>query len=192
MDKRTRILKEAAKLFAGKGFNETAASEIAQAADTAQGTVFYHFGTKQGILRQIYENMVIDYMEQLTIASEIGETGLENIRSIMEFHFRYAEENRAEFTVLHRDVPSHLDNDGNRCEIVKRNSEKSIGIIAAAIKRGIDDGSVRQDVNAENSAKILKAMLIGMTRMSNLHKVDFSSVLGTCIDFCDNALKSRG
>jgi AcrR family transcriptional regulator len=47
---RERILREAARLFAEKGFYGTSTREIATAADIRQPSVFHHFPTKDAIM----------------------------------------------------------------------------------------------------------------------------------------------
>ena len=47
---RQRILREAARLFAEKGFYGTSTREIATAADIRQPSVFHHFPTKDAIM----------------------------------------------------------------------------------------------------------------------------------------------
>ena len=62
--KREIILKTATILFAEKGFNETAISELAQMTNSAEGTIYYHFKTKtelflatlEGVKEGIFSN----------------------------------------------------------------------------------------------------------------------------------------
>lgn len=46
------------ELFAEKGFEKTRASEIAEKAGVAVGTIYLHFGDKEGLLRAILVNIV--------------------------------------------------------------------------------------------------------------------------------------
>ncbi len=50
---RTRILEEAKKLFAEKGFFNCKMSEISQAAEMSQGNVYWYFRSKEDLLRTI-------------------------------------------------------------------------------------------------------------------------------------------
>lgn len=49
-DRRTRILDAAEELFAANGFDATATSRVAQAADVPKGLVFYYFPRKIDLL----------------------------------------------------------------------------------------------------------------------------------------------
>jgi len=54
---RNTLLRAALELFVEKGFEETPASEIAQQAGVAVGTIYLHFGDKEGLLNAILENL---------------------------------------------------------------------------------------------------------------------------------------
>lgn len=47
---RDRILAAAAELFSERGYARTSTARLAAAADVPQGLIFYHFGTKEGLL----------------------------------------------------------------------------------------------------------------------------------------------
>jgi AcrR family transcriptional regulator len=51
--KRKKILEIATALFAEHGYEDTATSEIARRAGVAEGSVFRHFGNKQGLLAAV-------------------------------------------------------------------------------------------------------------------------------------------
>lgn len=50
-EKRARIISAARKLFSKSGYSATTTSEIARLAGVSEGTVFHHFGSKEGVLR---------------------------------------------------------------------------------------------------------------------------------------------
>ncbi|MCR1785252.1 TetR/AcrR family transcriptional regulator [Nocardioides carbamazepini] len=50
-----QILREAARLFATKGFHGTSTREIADAVGVRQPSLFHHFATKHDIARTLYE-----------------------------------------------------------------------------------------------------------------------------------------
>ena len=47
IETRDRILREAARLFALKGFHDTKVGEIIKAAEVTSGAFFHHFGGKE-------------------------------------------------------------------------------------------------------------------------------------------------
>ncbi len=59
---RARVLTAAAELFALKTYDKASTADIAQSAGVAEGSIFYHFGSKRGLLvalgRKYAEHMV--------------------------------------------------------------------------------------------------------------------------------------
>ena len=51
--RKIKILEAAAKVFAGKGFQDATISEIANAAGTSEATIYDYFATKEGLLFSI-------------------------------------------------------------------------------------------------------------------------------------------
>ncbi|MCD8554943.1 TetR/AcrR family transcriptional regulator [Seleniivibrio sp.] len=192
MTKKQKILREAARLFAEKGFIETSTQEIAEAAETATGTIFYHFATKEGILKEIYVNLINEYLETMKQVSASSENGLSAVEKVLRMHFAFSRDYRAEFTVCHRDMPAQIVFDDNRRNTMRRNTDISITIVKEAIERGIADGSIKPDADPVNDAKLIKAMLLGTARLTHLHMTEFDDAEKTTCDFCMSALRNRG
>jgi AcrR family transcriptional regulator len=52
------ILDEAARLFAGRGFDGASVRDIVRAADMLPGSLYYHFAAKEDLLAAVYEEGV--------------------------------------------------------------------------------------------------------------------------------------
>ena len=70
IETRQRLLEEAFRLFAGRGYNATTIEEITAAANVAKGTFFNYFETKEAVLPAIAE-WRIELIEQ-ALAPEQG------------------------------------------------------------------------------------------------------------------------
>lgn len=56
MDKKTRIVEIATKLFSENGFDNTSISKVCEASNVSKGLVFHHFKSKDELLREIFTN----------------------------------------------------------------------------------------------------------------------------------------
>jgi AcrR family transcriptional regulator len=65
---RVRIEEAAAELFARDGFDRTPTSRIAAEADVPQGLIFYHFGTKRGLLLSLVHHHTNDTLAEIEVA----------------------------------------------------------------------------------------------------------------------------
>lgn len=61
-EKRRRILDAAIKAFSGKGFYRTRISDIAKAANVADGTVYLYFKGKEELLSAIFEDSMTTFL----------------------------------------------------------------------------------------------------------------------------------
>ncbi|MCY6369315.1 TetR/AcrR family transcriptional regulator [Clostridium ganghwense] len=68
-DKKQRILETAVKLFSQKGFDKTSTKEIAQNAEVAEGTIFFYFKSKKGLLEALLKHSVEIIVQELIINS---------------------------------------------------------------------------------------------------------------------------
>ncbi len=57
MSKKQNILHTATRLFAEKGYRNTSIAEIAKLTEVAEGTIFYHFKTKEELYLAILKNV---------------------------------------------------------------------------------------------------------------------------------------
>lgn len=53
-----RILRTAKAVFAKRGYRQATTREIAEEADVAEGSIFYHFGIKRGLLLAVIDSIV--------------------------------------------------------------------------------------------------------------------------------------
>jgi AcrR family transcriptional regulator len=72
---RDRILRTAERLFAEKGFNEVSVRDIAAAAQVNFALIGYHFGSKEGLLSDVYrrhcEPMIEERLRGLEAATRL-------------------------------------------------------------------------------------------------------------------------
>ena len=67
---RARVLAAANMLFSTKGFAATGTADIAREADVSEGSIFYHFGSKQNLLAELGRR----YGEAMIAAMQQGDT----------------------------------------------------------------------------------------------------------------------
>jgi len=75
---RERILREASRLFAKKGYHGTSTREIAEAVEIRQPSLFHHFASKDMIMAELID---IDHGESAAVAiAEAGASGSAALR----------------------------------------------------------------------------------------------------------------
>jgi len=71
--RRERMLDAATRLLAERGYDGLRTRDVAQAAAVSEGTVFHHFGSKQGLLQTIAARYAHGFVEAMFREAERGE-----------------------------------------------------------------------------------------------------------------------
>jgi len=189
MSKKQAIVTAAAELFAEKGFTETTASEVAERAGVAQGTLFYHFKTKENIMLEVFESIMDRYQAGMEHAVGETETGLAALEALIKFQFAFVEENSRVFLVVLRDFPSFMAHSDSPLKVKVHARLSSVSnVFRDILKRGCEDGSLR-DLRIESTVQILRGLTSGLIRHRLL---GFSSSFpgsDEVVDFCRQALQ---
>ncbi|MDT8445075.1 MAG: TetR/AcrR family transcriptional regulator [Desulfuromonadales bacterium] len=189
MTRKEAILEAASQLFAAKGFNETSTAEVAAAAGVAQGTVFYHFHTKEEMLLQVFERLMAEYLAGLEPASCGAATGLEGIEAAIRFHFQFARKKCGEIQVLLRDFPHHMaDLPCPERALMLNRITRVVELFVRTIDRGKADGSIRTDIVSLETAYILRGLLVGLTRQKLLGPLELPELESPVLIFCRHAM----
>jgi TetR/AcrR family fatty acid metabolism transcriptional regulator len=85
-DKRETILRAAIKVFAQNGYFNSKVSDIARAANIADGTVYLYFKSKDEILHSIFDRTVADGIAEAKERIAACETAAEKLRLLAHLH----------------------------------------------------------------------------------------------------------
>ncbi len=187
------ILNAATSLFAQKGFRDTSISDIARLAGTAEGTIFYHFQSKEDLFLAIFEGArarIVEHVET-SIQGAKFEDGLDMVRGIASLYFFLSEEMKQEFLLLFGTYPYRLASENARCsEHLEAMYTCFLDVLTLAITRGMQDGSIR-DVNPEKQSLIVLAMLTGLVRFALMNLLPAHAYYAEAIKACSSMLERR-
>ena len=102
------ILATASRLFAGKGYSQTTTAEIAREAGVAEGTLYHHFGSKDGIFLTLFDETMEGYLAGVDALLARETTGKATLSAFVRFHFGYVSLRKEQYLILLRDFPVHL------------------------------------------------------------------------------------
>jgi len=80
-DKRERLMREAALVFAERGFNQTDVAELAVRAGVAKGSIYNYFESKEDLLKAI----IFDGMETLIRFFDLNHDGILTREELLQF-----------------------------------------------------------------------------------------------------------
>lgn len=84
------IAERAAELFARKGFSGTSIREIAEAAGVTKPTLYYHFGSKEGLVRHIILEVMSDFARILGEPADHPRSLRETLVTLAKAHLEFA------------------------------------------------------------------------------------------------------
>lgn len=190
--KKEAILKAAIHLFAEKGFVETSTGEIAARAGVAQGTIFYHFKTKENILLEVFENLMDNYLAELKQEIEAASSGLLAIEKAIRFHLHFSRAKTRELLVILRDMPSHFIQSRSQArKNIRQKANRLVEVLASQVERGRKDGSIRASVAPLETSFILRSLLFGLTRHKLPDSLDSTGLSEHVVDFCLTSLANN-
>lgn len=159
---RQRLTNAAARLFAQHGYRDTSVQAIGEAAGVSRGSVFWHFGSKQGLLAEVVEQ-AFGQWERADLVADVGEAvGLEAIRRAVESHRRFLSEHGRVIRLFYVLMFEAL---GPKPELAPTFAHVHAGLRnlgARWISRGIAAGEIRADLQPEAAASVIIGALGGV------------------------------
>ena len=155
--KRALILEAAMRYFAEQGYEAARVADIASALGIAKGSVFQHFGSKDGLFLETYKEAARSLPGFFDVPEEVREGGF---FSVVRYRLHHSEQIRESHDLQYRVVL--LGNYGSDMKLKKRiNSflkrEDPLGMMAL-VRVGIDRGEIRTDVDESLVASVLDCM----------------------------------
>ncbi len=172
--KRAAILSVAARLFAEKGYGNATTAEIAHEAGVAEGTLYHHFDSKDGIFLTIFDEIADGYLEGARRISREGATGADALVAIIRFHFEYVGRNATRFLLILRDFPNRLADPKGAAGPRAMFGAGLTALLSEIVARGQGDGSLCADVPPRDTAETIRGLLYGTTRHKMLGIIDGS------------------
>jgi AcrR family transcriptional regulator len=192
--KKDAILQAATYLFSRKGYKDTAMGELSKMVNVAEGTIFYHFKSKQGIFLAILNSLKDDILPEFERYrnEESEKTGLDMVEESLSFYLYMAKSREDLFAILHQRYPYELAESNPECrDILEAIYNCFVDIFENAITTGQRDGSIDPDLTARKSALIVFSMVDSMVRfrMNNLY--DVGALYKELIESCRRMLENR-
>ncbi len=190
--KKEAILKEATKLFSEHGFWDTSIHDISQATGVADGTIFYHFHSKEelflAVLIKFKEELVgsfADYLKQHQFP-----TGLDMLEGAISFYLAQTKKMEERFLLLHRHHYYQIAEENTQCwQQLEEIYSSLIDIFEQAILHGQKDGSIRP-VNATKKALLIFTLVDGLVRLNTYKLYQADALYAELIESCRSMLQT--
>lgn len=170
--RKNEIIDAAEELFFSQGFAETTMSEVADRAEFSKRTLYVYFDSK----KQLYLAIVLRGFEKLIALYEQklkeDKSGLEKIKDLGRCFIELAREVPNYFTAI-ANYQNQAEDFQAEDEITNKcyqKGEELFSFLMGALKDGIDDGSVRSDIDIETTGLVLWANIMGVITIATKKK----------------------
>jgi AcrR family transcriptional regulator len=149
-----QILASARRLFAEKGYDRTAVSEIVQDAGIAQGTFYLYFSSKRDVVIHLAQLLNAVTREEVFAADDQSLPIEDRVRSMVEAAFRVCEENRDLARLLH--LGAEIDPHGiEETEWLREYIRKPL---AETLARGMSHGQINE-MDPDAAARLCESLV---------------------------------
>lgn len=143
VDKHSKIIVSATKVFAKKGFFNARISDIAKEAKVADGTIYLYFNNKFDILISVLEEEIGKIIEQIEKAIEKETDPVKMMTIFIEKHLSAMKQNKNLAEVIHIEL---RQSDRLVKEYRNTSFKQYIDVISKIIKKGQERGIYRTDI----------------------------------------------
>lgn len=174
--RRNRIIEAAKKVFLEKGIERATMKEIAQEAELSKAALYLYFKNKEELtfeLLHISFSMIQDLIRQVDGDGGSGYEKLERAAAMFRQMYREQPE-YIYFSLVMEQYSYSISNNlptTQKCMQLIDEIEQSV---VALLKEGIEDGSIRADLDAEKSAVLFLHMSISFIQRISMMKGIFS------------------
>lgn len=156
--KRALILRAAMRHFAEHGYEATRVADIAAELGIAKGSVFQHFGSKDGLFFESYKQAIRELPDYLEVPDAVKQEGF---FAVVRYQLQHREHVRDRHGVEYKVVL--LGDYGSDLNVKKRinrflRQEDPLGV-EALVSMGIQRGEIRTDVDRLLISAVLQGML---------------------------------
>ncbi len=160
--RRAAILAAAEKLFFSKGYDQVSMEEIAREAELSKGTLFFYFTNKESLYSTIVHRGIRLFHEMVMDAVQEG--GCEPVHRLAAMGMaviRFSRQNPGYLAAIRLyksgRFPAGGGDDEERAEIL-RYATGLMETMEGVVRDGIDDGSIRNDIEPHELALMIRLM----------------------------------
>ena len=163
MTKKDALLKAAKELFGEYGYAETTFKKISERAGVALGLLTHHYGNKEKLFLAAGLDVLENFLFRLRTAAAEGANGREATLNFCRAYLNFSVDPSSNWLVLVRCSPYSDMKTGTDREIMFRKFNEVPQELANLLRRGVEDGSIRQ-LPVEENAQVILSLMVGANR----------------------------
>ena len=174
-DRKRELVEIAYRLIADKGLEGLRIRQVAAAASIDNGTLHYYFASKETLIQSVVEHLMRDLQTNRCDQGN-SETALDELRTEFEDIRVRLHESPEQFIVL-SELAIRSWRDRSIAEMFKHLDDGWYAHLEALLKRGIEQGLFRKDLDLGPCARAIMVALRGIGYQSRLPRRKLDALL---------------
>lgn len=180
--RRNAIIDAAEQVFFSKGIENATMDEVAELAELSKGTLYLYFKNKNELLHAIVGRGLQILHSRFIKAVEKEEKGIDKIKALGSAYFEFFKEEPDYYAImLHHDTydldPHILENNPNFA-LCNELGNKLFAIMQEAARVGIEDGSIRRDIDPVKLSVVLWGHSAGILNLMRSKQLFIEKIFG--------------
>jgi len=191
--KHAAILEAATWLFATKGFHEASTTDVAKRTGVAEGTVFYHFESKEKLFLAVLADVRARLGEAFAgVLPELeSRSGLDAYEHLIEHYLQLAAEHEPQFMLLHRHFAYDLARVNEQCRgSLEAIYDQIISTFQSTIDRGQKEGAMAA-LPTHKTALLVFMMIDGLVRLNHSNLYEAGSLFPDFMYACRRLVRAE-
>ena len=200
--RRQSIILAAEKVFFSRGLQVATVDEIAEVAELSKGTVYLYFKDKEELIATVIYRGISLLHGMMTDASLKNQNAVDKIRTLGRVYLEFARKYPNHFILLFQKELHKIETDETRpeAESCVKTGIQTLSMLKMIIMEGIEEGSIRRDIDPAQMALILWGEIHGVIAIASREEncshfeqfctFDLESIVTTTIDIIINGIKT--
>ncbi|MCK4854819.1 MAG: TetR/AcrR family transcriptional regulator [Bacteroidales bacterium] len=183
LQRRNDIIDAAEKVFFSRGFESATMDEIAEMAELSKGTLYLYFKSKEDLQFAIFMRGSDILMKMMKDNLSADSNGYQRLLELANSFIRFSREKRNYFSLFMYYESSRMEAlniDQDQLQIYLK-EDSPLALVTHQVIRGIQDGSLRDDLSAEVFSATLWSQMLGVLIVLN-NKADLYEIFNLKAD----------
>jgi len=165
---RSRLLAAAAELFAEQGVDAVSVDAVAEAAGRTSGSVYAHFGSKQGLLLALLDSWKDSVLTVLLAEVAVTESPLGQLAAVWDNVAPTADGGARSWSLLEQELWLRAARDPEVADVLRVRNAEARRSTARRLSGWATAVEARPVASPEESAVLVKALLTGLAMQRRL------------------------
>ena len=187
--KKDALLLAAKELFGEYGYVETTFKKISERAGVALGLLTHHYGNKEKLFMAAALDVLERFLKILRTAASKGDTGYASVMGFCRAYLDFSVDKNSNWLVLVRCSPySDMKTKTDR-DIMNDTFTQVPRELEFHLRRGVEDGSIR-NLNPAETAQVIISLMVGVNRTRVLTPYAAPGLYDEALAFVSRAIRA--